>query len=371
MKAEKETDRYSTLTDSQLFGRVVYIGPTLRADGGIATVLRSYRDMLPAFRHIATNSRFGPLGSAVKMAALMVRLPLMKLAGGTDILHIHGATGKSWMRKSLIIRWGAFLGFKTVYHSHGGSMAEYSQRYGREKMGRTLRRCAAIATLSHYWRHFFSETFGHPNVAVINNVVERPADEELHTAAPRRMLPSENAPLRLLFLGAINEKKGIFDLVETIAAHAGDWRGRVILEVGGDGPMMTQLREMLKQRGIDEMIRLHGWISGSDKENLFKQCDAIVLPSYIEGMPISILEGMARAMPVIASNVGGIPEIVTDGVNGFIFAPGDTHALASAINAYLSTDGLLARHGAESLLRAEPFLPEAVIASLASLYRSL
>ncbi len=88
-------------------------------------------------------------------------------------------------------------------------------------------------------------------------------------------------------------------------------------------------------------------------------------------MPISILEGMARAMPVIASNVGGIPEIVTDGVNGFIFAPGDTHALASAINAYLSTDGLLARHGAESLLRAEPFLPEAVIASLASLYRSL
>ena len=159
--------------------------------------------------------------------------------------------------------------------------------------------------------------------------------------------------------------------METIAAHAGDWRGRVILEVGGDGPMMTQLREMLKQRGIDEMIRLHGWISGSDKENLFKQCDAIVLPSYIEGMPISILEGMARAMPVIASNVGGIPEIVTDGVNGFIFAPGDTHALASAINAYLSTDGLLARHGAESLLRAEPFLPEAVIASLASLYRSL
>ena len=88
-------------------------------------------------------------------------------------------------------------------------------------------------------------------------------------------------------------------------------------------------------------------------------------------MPVCILEGMARAMPAIASNVGGIPEIVENGVNGFIFAPGNREALAAAIDAYIANPALIAAHGTASLRRAAPFLPDAVRGSLATLYRTL
>ena len=344
---------------------MLFVGPTLRRGGGIASVLRSYSSILPSFRSLATNSRLGPVASAAKTAAILLRLPLIKLAGHTDILHIHGATGKSWCRKALIMRWANFLGFKTVYHSHGGSMAEYSTRYGRDRMGRILRRCAAVATLSAYWQRFFTDTFALTNVKVINNIVEQPAPDEIHTTRP------PGAPLRLLFLGTVNTAKGIFDLVETIAANASRWRGHLTLALAGDGPEMERLRETIAELCITDMVRLHGWVEGAEKKELFRQADAVILPSYIEGMPICILEGIARAMPVIATNVGGIPEILTDNVNGFIFPPGDTRAIASAINAYIADPTLLATHGAESLRRSRPFLPDAVRASLAALYRSL
>lgn len=371
MKPNRKTDNYPGLTDAEVFRRVVHIGPSLHREGGITSVMKSYRAMLPSFRHIATNSRLGPAGSAVRMAALLVRLPLLRLLGKADILHIQGGSGKSWLRKSLIIKWGATLGFKVVYHSHGGMMAEYSLRYGRGRMARVLRKCSAVVVLSDYWRRFFTSELKLPRVEIINNVVEAPAGTEIHTYTDDMPAGSRPTPLRLLFLGSINEQKGIFDLVETISANASRWRGRLSLAVGGDGPAMEQLRTAIDNLGVADMVTLHGWVSGEAKNTLLKQSDAIVLPSYIEGMPICILEGMARAMPTIASNVGGIPEIVENGVNGFIFAPGNRQALADAIDAYMENPALIATHGTAALRRAAPFLPDAVRSSLATLYRTL
>ena len=371
MKPNRKTDNYPGRTDAEVFRRVVHIGPSLHREGGITSVMKSYRAMLPSFRHIATNSRLGPTGSAVRMAALIVRLPVLRLLGKTDILHIQGGSGKSWLRKSLIIKWGSALGFKVVYHSHGGLMAEYSLRYGRGRMAKVLRRCSAVVVLSDYWRRFFTSELNLPRVEIINNVVEAPASTDLHTYPDDMASDSSSASLRLLFLGSINEKKGIFDLVETIAANASRWRGKLSLAIGGDGPAMDQLRESVDHLGVGDMVTFHGWVSGDAKNALLRHSDAIVLPSYIEGMPVCILEGMARAMPAIASNVGGIPEIVENGVNGFIFGPGDRKALADAIDAYIANPALIAAHGTASLRRAAPFLPDAVRSSLAKLYRTL
>ncbi|MFO0180934.1 MAG: glycosyltransferase, partial [bacterium] len=75
----------------------------------------------------------------------------------------------------------------------------------------------------------------------------------------------------------------------------------------------------------------HGWLSGQDKLNVVEQADIIVLPSLSEGMPNALLEAMAAGLPVVASSVGGIPDLVKDGYSGVLVSPNDPIALASAL----------------------------------------
>lgn len=102
------------------------------------------------------------------------------------------------------------------------------------------------------------------------------------------------------------------------------------LTIGGCGEV-TRLFKEIKELGIVDSVRYCGWISDKERDLLLRKTDIFVLPSYAEGMPMSILEAMAYSVPVVVTPVGGVPEIVLDGETGLLVMPGDLDALCEKI----------------------------------------
>jgi glycosyltransferase involved in cell wall biosynthesis len=136
-------------------------------------------------------------------------------------------------------------------------------------------------------------------------------------------------PLRLLFLGLICEKKGIFDLLKVIKKGIEDNRS-LMLTIGGIGEV-ARLTDEIDRLGLRGSVEYLGWVSAEVRDMLMRKTDIFILPSYGEGMPMTILEAMSYAIPVISTPVGGIPELVIEDETGFLVKPGDLSGLYERI----------------------------------------
>ncbi len=212
------------------------------------------------------------------------------------------------------------------------------------------------------WRKYYSSTFKLKHLEVINNVIEKPAAG----------LPAiaRNGHLNLLFLGLISDKKGVFDLLDVLQSDKEALQGKVTVTVAGNGET-ERLEKLISEYYKNGEVKYAGWVIGSKKVELLNQCDVYILPSYNEGLPISILEAMAYGKPIIATEVGGVPEIVKPGYNGWLFKPGDKKALQSIIHEVVNNRNILLQYGSNSLNISANYTPEAVFGSLKALYEKL
>ena len=152
--------------------------------------------------------------------------------------------------------------------------------------------------------------------------------------AERRMSlgcqPTPRRAVRLLFLGWIERFKGVYTLAEAFRSLVLEGHD-IAIDFVGSGSQTEELSEFFRQNQLATRVVFHGWLSGQDKLNVVEQADIIVLPSLSEGMPNALLEAMAAGLPVVASSVGGIPDLVKDGYSGVLVSPNDPIALASAL----------------------------------------
>jgi glycosyltransferase involved in cell wall biosynthesis len=152
-----------------------------------------------------------------------------------------------------------------------------------------------------------------------------------------RVVPSGGV-VELISVGRLREPKDFITLARALARlKHGSFRASVV----GDGPDRSKIEAELAQLGLSESVRLLG--DRSDVPQLLAQSDIFVCSSRSEGMPVSVLEAMAVGLPVVASAVGGVPEIVDDGRTGLLVAPGATAPLADAL-AGLIRDRALREH---------------------------
>ena len=180
--------------------------------------------------------------------------------------------------------------------------------------------------------------------------------------------PAQSARGNLvLFLGRMEAGKGIFDLLEAVAALRGAVPD-VRLVCAGDGDRIAVAR-YAERLGIAEAVKFTGWVGPSGKRALFETASVFALPAYDASLPVSLPEAMAAGVPVVASSVGGIPEIVSDGVSGFLVAPGDKASLERALRKLLTDAALAARIGAAGRETARlRFAPERALAPLDEIY---
>lgn len=327
--------------------------------GGVAAVENVYSTFYQPFNHVATvvdSGQVRKLMTFFKAYALFWKWMLFHKE--IEIVHVHGASDASFWRKRIFINIAKMFGKKVVFHCHGAEFQRFAKQNFRV-VNKTLNKCDCIVALSCSWKRWFEETFHHKNVVVIKNVISLPHTNKIF-----------HNKFVLLFMGRLGTRKGIYDLVDVLVKHKAEFNGKMQFLFGGDGEV-EQIQTIIKENGLENIVQYQGWVNGEKKEKLLNLADAYILPSYNEGLPISILEAMSYGLPTISTKVGGIPEIIVDGVNGYLITPGDKDAIYASIKKLLDNPELAKQMGAKSLERVKEHLPAYVEKQLHDLYESL
>lgn len=341
--------------------KVLTVGPSLKGTGGMASVLCSYKCCIPGFHFSATNSCHGTFAGLFNLVGTLVKMPFCRMAG-YNILHVHGCSGKSFIRKRFVMAWGRLLGFRIVFHCHGGAFVDFSEKYGAGRISHVLRKCSAMIVLGQYWKETFARNFGVADAFILPNIVEKPRKEPEY-----RTDISKDSPLRVVFLGTIARNKGIYDIVEALRRLRDEYEGRIEVTFAGDGEI-DRLREAIDNAGVGSMTKVVGKVLGESKYRLLDSSDLMLLPSYYEGLPITLLEACAWGMPSVSTPVGSIAELIHDGVNGTLVEPGHPEQIAAALRKYVDNPELLAEHGSAARQAVGPHFPENVTAKLQEIY---
>jgi glycosyltransferase involved in cell wall biosynthesis len=184
------------------------------------------------------------------------------------------------------------------------------------------------------------------------------------SAEPVSNLPGSEP--RILMVSRLTEGKGfdvLFNAIERLDAT------EFTLLIAGDGPLESYLESQIEERGLEETVYLLGY--RDDIPSVMASSDMLVLPSFREGTPLVIIEAMASGLPVVATNVAGIPEQVESGTNGFLVEPGDSKSLATAIERLLTSSELRESWGTAGQRRADRFSIERMLSDYESMYREL
>jgi len=139
----------------------------------------------------------------------------------------------------------------------------------------------------------------------------------------------------LLYFGRLSEEKGVSLLLDALILS----KEKIKLKIVGTGPNLKNLKKQIQKHNLVKKVELLGYKSGDELKKIILNSRAIVIPSlWPENMPFSLLEALSSGVPAIVSEVGGMPEIIKENINGFIFKRGDSSDLAKKINKLLKTD---------------------------------
>jgi len=146
--------------------------------------------------------------------------------------------------------------------------------------------------------------------------------------------------LNILYVGNINERKGIYNLISAFAEIS--INNKIRLKILGNGEVF-KAKELAKKLKVEHLIEFIGWVDGKEKENHYLGAQIFCLPSYTEGLPMSILEAASYGLSIISSNVGGITDIFKNKENALIINPQSIEELKSALELLIKDSSLRGR----------------------------
>jgi len=261
-----------------------------------------------------------------------------------DLAHVHTSSYDSFHMNARLVKALDKMGIPVVLHLHGGGFKTFIDNADSETRKRILeglRLPRALIALSEDWKSFYAELLPQQEIHVLANPIEE-------TRAPEKDAGSRGA---VLFLGHIKKAKGVADLLESWPGVRAQDPSAELWLAGPDleGMMAKADPAALQEQGIS----YHGLVLGEDKTRLLRDASMLVLPSHAEGLPIVILEAMGMGLPVVATRVGAVPEVVTDGCEGILVETADTEQLGQAMLRLLSDSELRYRMGLAGFQRAQ------------------
>lgn len=344
--------------------RVLLAGHLPPPLGGIATFCRDLlgsplKDMVD-LRFVQTSSQRRDLSASGKVSGSnlleaardCLRFARAVRADRPQIVHVCTSVGGSFLKNGLCALYARAKGSRIVLHPHCSFERLYAgPRLWRRFCDRVFRRAAAVIVLSDEWSGLVSRLPG-ARIHRLPNAIDTAPYRRIAARPPR----ADGAPVRILYLGHLAGVKGTDDLLSAFARL--DPRGAAVgLDLVGDFQAAedeSRLRTAaVRDFGPGKTVRLVPPVAGEEKLACFARADLFVFPSHSEGMPMAILEALAAGLPVVATSVGGIPELVADGANGFLVPPRDPAALAEALARLCGDRALRVRMGAQSLERSK------------------
>ncbi len=335
--------------------RVLMIGPLPPPVGGMASVTENLREVLRGrcalrvLNNVKTTPADRTLAQAVgAQLGLLTALVRILVSWRPAVVHIHTCSYGTFWRNGLDALIARLLGRTVVLHIHGAQFHKFIQGLGGgERLGlrAVLGLASALVVLGDGWRDVLRPWARDGRIWVVPNGVPVPDPvpaADLPGAGPGA---AQAAPM-VLCLANYERRKGLEDLVRALA-HLGP-RGRLHLRLHGaaaEPREQERIQALVQTLGLGGAVELGGPITGAEKDRALRECAAFCLPSYDEGLPMAMLEAMAWARPVIVTRVGAIPEVITDGCNGMLVAPGDWAGLAVALARVAAADPALAAMG--------------------------
>lgn len=282
-------------------------------------------------------------------------LPWLKSFGATHV-HAHFSTNSA----EVVMLANALGGPPYSFTVHGQAELQFGG------LGEMARRAAFVVAISSFGRSQIYQRVGHAHWHKVK-VVHCGLEPAFHLV--EQTLPA-TIP-RLVCVGRLSKEKGQLLLIE--AAHRLAENGIGLdLVLAGDGEMRTEIEGLIARYGLANQIRITGWISSNQVREEILAARGLVLPSFSEGLPVVIMEAMALRRPVLATYVGGIPELVLPGENGWLFPAGSIADLAAAMeNCLLKSPEELQKIGDAGHLRIlERHSIDTEAAKLANLFRA-
>lgn len=355
---------------------VLVLGPGPERIGGMATVVAQTLALDLGGRFVTEflSNTFAPNGAEsvwrrVRRHGGQVRRlrdTIRRLRPG--IVHIHTCSGFSFFRSTVDMLVAGWLGCRVILHMHGAGFDTFHRgepAWRRRLIAWSLARADRVVALSSGWAVKLRRISPRARIHVLENAVDVPQ------SPPRRR---SNGPCRFLLLARMDQWKGIDDL---LAASQSLRRSGVAFELTLAGPAGTAgdadaLAGKIHEHGLLGFVQYRGSVQGCEKEEQFERADVFVQPSHQEGMPIALLEALACGLPVIATRVGAVPEVLEDQRQGLLIPPHRPDLIAGAMRT-LALDG--ERRQAMSLaahkLAVERFSTHRLRDDLAALYHDV
>jgi glycosyltransferase involved in cell wall biosynthesis len=318
------------------------------ARGGIATFVTTIEETALwtewNVRLISTHNNGNALSRSLRFAVSLSRFTIELLIHRPDVVHLNTAAYGSFVRKSILGWLSKSLRIPVVLHMHGADFHIFyadAPKPLQAAIRMTLERMDALVALGDAWADSIREIAPRANIVVIPNAI-KPID------AVEQQRPGD---VTITFLGEIGDRKGTFTLIDAWAKIIADSASRVParLTIAGDGDV-DRARSRVVQLGLVDSVTVSDWMPSSAVKHLLDKTQVLVLPSREEGQPMAILEAMARGICVVASTVGGIPELLDDGC-GVLVNPDDADQLATALIDVIGNPLMRATLGANALQR--------------------
>lgn len=344
------------------------IGPLPPPSGGMANQTRQLAELLTAggakVAVVQVNSPYQPswIGRVPVLRSVFRLIPylvaLWRAADKADIFHIMANSGWSWHLFAAPAIWIArFRSVPVVVNYRGGEAGEFLSNSGR-LVRASMRRTRALVVPSGFLQSVFSR-FGMPS-EIVPNIIDLsrfPPRDPDRVGAPH-LLVARN--LELLYDNETAIRA--FEVVRESFPEAH-------LTIAGSGPDEQRLRQFVSDRGLGDVIRFAGRLERDAMAALYRSADLMLNPSLADNMPNSVLEAWSSGVPVVSTNVGGIPYLVKDGVNASLVPPRNPVAMAQACVELLSDGDTWRQRAQTGLQEAQRYTWSRVQPVLVEVYR--
>jgi colanic acid/amylovoran biosynthesis glycosyltransferase len=253
--------------------------------------------------------------------------------GPYDAIHCH--FGPSGFKGALLRELGVLQG-KLITTFHGSDITTYLKEKGDRAYDPLFQVGDLFLPISEHWKQQLLKVGCDQHKIVVHHMG---IDCDKFSFAPRFLKDSD--PIRLITICRLVEKKGVEYGIRAVAQlikSNPNLRSRLEYSIAGDGPLKANLEDLIQKLEIGETVRLLGWKQQQDLVELLNQSHILLAPSVTshdgnqEGIPVALMEAMARGLPVISSLHSGIPELIENGKSGFLVPERDVDGLAAKLN---------------------------------------
>lgn len=298
--------------------KILMCGSTMNTKGGMVTVIQNYLEYNKwgeyEIKYVPTHFDGNKLIVAFHFLLRYIQIIFLVLTDNFKIAHLHTAERGSFWRKYLIAKTLKYFNIKIVMHHHGAEFEEFydnASPKSKHRIRNMLEMVDVNIVLSKSLIPMIRNKAPNAHIKVLYNAVKTYEQNNYNINATN-----------ILFLGRLGQRKGVYDLLASIAEIDKVLPQEIKFYLCGDGEIGL-VQKHIKDLGIAHRILHVGWINTKEKVQYFAHTMINILPSYNEGLPMTILETMAYGIPNISTAIASIPEVISHGQTGCLIQPGD------------------------------------------------